>query len=130
MTRPEKEEIYKCDLCGNMAEILKGDGAPLFCCGRTMDLQEEQTADATKEKHVPIIKKIDGGYKITVGNAIHPMEKEHFIKWIELKADGKSYKQFLKLGDTPEAIFKTDAINVSAREYCSLHGLWKKENCN
>ncbi len=125
MTNPKKSEIYKCDLCGNIAEILKGGGAPLFCCGKPMTFKEEQTADSTKEKHVPVIEKVDGGYKVTVGSTIHPMEEKHHIEWIELTADGKSCKEFLKAGDAPEATFKTDATNVSAREYCNLHGLWK-----
>lgn len=85
----------------------------------------ENTVDAAKEKHVPVIEKIDGGYKVKVGSVAHPMEEKHYIQWIELIADGKSLFQFLKPGDTPEAVFKVDAASVSAREYCNLHGLWK-----
>jgi superoxide reductase len=85
----------------------------------------ENTVDAAKEKHVPVIEKIDGGYMVKVGDVPHPMEEKHWIQWIELIADGKSYFQFLDAGQTPEADFKIDAASVSAREYCNLHGLWK-----
>jgi superoxide reductase len=79
------------------------------------------------EKHVPMIEKIDGGFKVQVGSVAHPMEADHFIEWIEVIADGKSYRQFLSPGEAPEAVFKIDAANVTAREYCNLHGHWKAE---
>jgi superoxide reductase len=88
-------------------------------------LRKENTVDAAKEKHVPVIEKVDGGYKVKVGSVPHPMEEKHYIEWVELIADGKTYRQFLKPGQTPEAIFKIDAASVAAREYCNLHGLWK-----
>jgi superoxide reductase len=84
----------------------------------------ENTVDAAKEKHVPVIEKKDGGYKVTVGTVIHPMEEKHHIQWIELLADGVSHRKFLKPGSTPDAFFAVDAQDVSAREYCTLHGLW------
>jgi superoxide reductase len=90
-----------------------------------MQLLDEKTADATTEKHVPVIEKIDGGYKVKVGSVPHPMEEKHFIEWIELLADGKAYRQFLKPNDAPEAVFKIDADSVNAREHCNVHGLWK-----
>ncbi|HPS88087.1 MAG TPA: desulfoferrodoxin family protein, partial [Spirochaetota bacterium] len=90
-----------------------------------MVLLEEKTADKTTEKHVPLIEKTADGYKITVGSTLHPMEEKHFIEWIELLAEGISYKKFLKPGDKPEAVFKTDAANITAREHCNIHGLWK-----
>ena len=77
---------------------------------------------------MPVIEKIDGGYKVTVGSVAHPMTEEHYIPWIELIADGQSLTAFLKPGDKPEAVFKTDAAKVTAREYCNLHGVWKAEN--
>ena len=121
----KQSQIYKCDKCGNIVEILHPGAVDLICCGQPMTLLEEKTADKTTEKHVPIIEKISDGYKITVGSTIHPMEEKHFIEWIELLAEGISYKKFLKPGDKPEAIFKTDAVNVTAREHCNIHGLWK-----
>jgi len=85
----------------------------------------ENTTDAAKEKHVPVVEKIDGGYKISVGSTLHPMADDHYIEWIELLADGKAYRQFLSPGDEPIATFTVEAATVSAREFCNKHGLWK-----
>ncbi len=121
----EKSQIYKCDKCGNIVEVLHVGETALFCCGQPMTLLEEKTADKTTEKHVPLIEKTSDGYKITVGSTLHPMEEKHFIEWIELLSEGISYKKFLKPGDKPEALFKTDATNITAREHCNIHGLWR-----
>lgn len=121
----QRLEVYKCDLCGNIVQVLHGGGGELVCCGQPMKKLTENTVDAAKEKHVPVIEKIAGGFKVKVGGVPHPMEAKHYIEWIELIADGKSYFQFLAPGATPEATFMTDAQSVSAREYCNLHGLWK-----
>lgn len=121
----EKLQVYKCELCGNIVEVLHGGVGELVCCGQPMTLQTENTVDAAKEKHVPVIEKVTGGYKVKVGAVAHPMEEKHHIEWIELIAENKAYRQFLKPGDAPEAFFATDASSVSAREYCNLHGLWK-----
>jgi superoxide reductase len=121
----EQLQVYKCEACGNIVEVLHGGEGELVCCGKPMVLVTENTVDAAKEKHVPVIEKVEGGYKVKVGSVPHPMEEKHYIEWVELIADGKAYRQFLKPGQTPEAIFKIDAANVSAREYCNLHGLWK-----
>ncbi len=118
-------EIYKCEVCGNIVEVLHGGAGQLVCCNQPMELQKENTVDAAREKHVPVIEKIDGGYKVKVGSVPHPMEEKHYIEWIELIADGQAYRQFLNPGDAPEAVFKVDAESVSAREFCTLHGLWK-----
>jgi len=118
-------EVYKCELCGNIVEVLHGGGGELVCCGEPMKLYEEKTADAATEKHVPVIEKVEGGIKVTVGSVPHPMTDEHCIEWIELLADGKAYRQFLKPGDAPEALFPVVAEGVSARELCNVHGLWK-----
>jgi len=95
------------------------------CCGKPMVLQKENTVDAAKEKHIPVIEKTSDGVKVKIGAVQHPMEEKHFIQWIELLADGKAYRQFLKPGDAPEAVFCVKADKVTAREYCNLHGLWK-----
>jgi len=121
----KKLEIYKCMICGNIVEVNHSGAGQLVCCGEPMKLLVENTTDATKEKHVPVIEKIAGGYLVKVGSVAHPMEEKHYIEWIELLADGKSYKQYLAPGQKPEATFKIDAAQVSAREYCNLHGLWK-----
>jgi len=118
-------EIYKCEVCGNIVEVLHNGVGELVCCGQPMKLFRENTVDAAKEKHVPVIEKVPGGYRVKIGSVPHPMEEKHYIEWIELLADGKAYRTFLKPGDKPEAIFQTDAARVSAREYCNLHGLWK-----
>jgi superoxide reductase len=122
---PDKLEIYRCEACGNMVEVIHGGGADLVCCGENMALMVENTVDAAIEKHVPVIEKVDGGVKVKVGDVAHPMEEKHFIEWIEIIVDGKVERQFLNPGEAPEAVFKTDASNVTAREYCNLHGLWK-----
>lgn len=121
----EQLQVYKCEACGNIVEVLHGGEGELVCCGKPMVLMKENTVDAAKEKHVPVIEKVDGGYKVKVGSAAHPMEEKHYIEWVELIADGKAYRQFLKPGQAPEAVFKIDAAGVTAREYCNLHGLWK-----
>ena len=121
----KKLQIYKCNKCGNIVEVLHGGVGELVCCGEPMELLDEKTADATTEKHVPVIEKIEGGYKVKVGSVRHPMTEEHFIEWIELLADGKAYRQFLEPGVEPEAIFHVEGNSVSAREHCNVHGLWK-----
>ena len=121
----QKLQIYKCDVCGNIVEMVHEGKGQLICCGEPMKLFEEKTADSSKEKHVPVVEKIDGGFKVTVGSVPHPMEEKHYIEWIEIIADGKAYREFLKPGNPPEATFMIDAEKVTAREYCNVHGLWK-----
>jgi superoxide reductase len=128
----EKLQVYKCDVCGIIVEVLESGAGELVCCGQPMTQQEEKTEDAATEKHVPYIEKTNEGVKVKVGqNTAHPMEDKHYIQWIELLVDGKAYRQFLKPGDTPEAFFYVcgcptcRAQYLSAREYCNIHGLWK-----
>ena len=121
----EKLQVYKCEICGNIVEVLHEGKGELVCCGEPMKLYTENTVDAAKEKHVPVVEKVSGGVKVTVGSVLHPMEEKHYIEWIEIIADGKAYRQFLKPGDVPEATFNVDAQDISVREYCNLHGLWK-----
>ena len=121
----EKLQIYKCEVCGNIVEVLHTGAGQLVCCGKPMKLFVENTVDAAKEKHVPVIEKTASGYKVKVGGVAHPMEEKHYIEWIELIADGKAYRQFLNPGDVPEAAFDIQAKQAIAREYCNLHGLWK-----
>jgi len=118
-------KIYRCGVCGNIVHgIHAGDGT-LVCCGKNMIELDEQTTDYKIEKHVPIIEKYENGYLVKVGITDHPMEEKHYIEWIELIADGISYRKYLNPSDKPRAFFCIDADKVSAREYCNLHFLWK-----
>lgn len=121
----EQLQVYKCDVCGNIVEVMHAGTGELVCCGQPMKLFRENTVDAAKEKHVPVLEKTGDGFKVKVGSVAHPMEEKHWIEWVELIADGKVYRQFLKPGQTPEASFCIKAAKVTAREYCNLHGLWK-----
>jgi len=123
---PEKNQVYKCKVCGTIAEILHEGAGALVCCNQPMELQSENSVDAALEKHVPVIEKTEKGFLVKVGEVEHPMEESHYIEWIEVIANGKVYRKFLKPGDKPEAEFCIDAEEITAREYCNLHGLWKK----
>jgi len=122
----KKLQVYKCEICGNIVSVLHAAGGILVCCGQPMTLMAEKTEDSAVEKHVPFIIKAEGKVTVKVGeNIAHPMEEKHYIEWIELQVDGKSYYQFLKPGDKPEAVFCVDGDEMIAREYCNVHGLWK-----
>ena len=119
-------QVYHCDLCGNIVEVVHAGSAALVCCGRPMDLYVENTVDAAKEKHVPVIEKIKGGFKVKIGATPHPMEEKHYIEWIELLADGRLCRQSLSPGDSPQAMFECSCeAEFTARALCNIHGLWK-----
>ena len=118
-------DVFKCQLCGHIVELVHDGKGQLVCCNQPMTALTENTVDAAKEKHVPVIEMTDSGIKVKVGSVAHPMQQEHYIEWIELLADGKAYRQFLNPGDVPEALFAVKADKVNARELCNLHGLWK-----
>lgn len=120
----KEKQIYKCNICGNIVEVLHAGVGELVCCGQPMELLSEKTEDEGQEKHVPVIEKTDSGIKVKVGSVPHPMEEAHYIEWIEVIADGKIYRKFLKPGDAPEAKFCLDTVDIQAREYCNVHGLW------
>ncbi len=119
--------IYKCEICGNIVEVLHTGAGALVCCGKEMKYFKENTTEGTKEKHIPVIETTQNGYIVKVGSVEHPMEEKHYIEWIELIADDKSYRKFLKPGDKPQAEFCITAKKIEVREYCNLHGLWKAE---
>ena len=122
----ELNQVYKCNICGNIVEMVHAGQGQLVCCGQPMEfLAEKHEEEGLAEKHVPVIEKSEKGYRVKVGSVPHPMEEAHYIEWIELMADGKTYKKFLEPGDQPEAEFCIEAGNVSARAYCNVHGLWK-----
>jgi superoxide reductase len=119
-------EIYKCNICGNIVEVLHSGVGELVCCGEPMELMNEKTEDSSVEKHVPYIEKTGDGVLVKVGqNQDHPMEEKHYIEWIQIIADGVAYRKFLKPSDKPQAMFQIKADKIEAREYCNIHGLWK-----
>ncbi len=123
----KQNQIYKCNICGNIVEVLHEGEGQLVCSGQPMELLMEKTEDEGFEKHVPVIEKTETGIKVKVSSIPHPMEENHYIEWIEIIADGKSYREFLRPGDEPEVEFNIDTKveEIESREYCNLHGLWK-----
>jgi len=121
----ELKQVYKCSICGNIVEVLHAGIGELVCCGEPMELLKEKTDETGNEKHVPVIEKTETGIKVKVGSIPHPMEEKHYIEWIEIIADGISYRKFLKPGEKPEAEFEIKVGKIEAREYCSIHGLWR-----
>jgi superoxide reductase len=119
-------EIYKCNVCGNMVEVVHAGGGELVCCGQPMVALQEQTADSSTEKHVPVVEREGSGYRVKVGSVPHPMTEEHYIEWIEIMFNDKVGRRFLEPGAPAEAFFDgIEADEVTAREYCNVHGLWK-----
>ncbi len=118
-------QIYKCEICGNIVSVLHEGADALVCCGEPMNLLEENTTDAAREKHVPVIEKVEGGFKVMVGSVPHPMEEKHYIEWVEVVVGDRTCRAFLKPGVKPEATFNIDADKITAREHCNVHGLWK-----
>jgi len=122
----ETLEVYKCQVCGIVAEVLDGGAGELICCGQPMvQMSEKGIADEGKEKHVPVIETTDDGIKVKIGSVPHPMEPMHFIQWIEVVAGGRTYRQFLQPGQAPEAAFCVKAEGIIVREMCNKHGLWR-----
>ena len=128
-------QIYKCNICGNIVEVLHTGVGELVCCGEPMKLQEENTVDGAGEKHLPIIEELHAnvcqgkdGVKIKVGEIEHPMDEGHYIEWIEIiTSDGRRGKKFLQPGEKPEVEFHTRIEVVGARAYCNVHGLWEMQ---
>jgi len=119
------KQVYRCNVCGNIVEVLHTGKGELVCCGQPMELLQEKVIEVGQEMHVPVVETTDTVTKVKVAGVPHPMEKEHYIEWIEITTDGGSYRQFLKPGSKPEAEFEIGGQKVSAREYCNIHGLWK-----
>lgn len=123
----QRKEIYKCEMCGNIVEVLHGGGGNLVCCGQDMTLLKENTVDASVEKHVPVIERSGNTYKVKVGSVPHPMEEKHYIEFIELITEARVYRAYLDPGKPPEASFDVSGDVLGAREYCNMHGLWKSD---
>ena len=120
-------QTYTCEVCGNITEVVHASGGTLSCCNQPMKHLEENTVDAAKEKHVPVATLEGGKLKVTVGSVAHPMDENHFIEWVEvIKGDGTIMREHLSPGSEPTAIFPIDTDQVVVREYCTLHGLWKR----
>jgi superoxide reductase len=117
-------EVYKCEVCGNIVEVIRVGGGELVCCNQPMILMQPKTEDQGKEKHVPVIEKTDTGVKVKVGSVPHPMEEKHFIEWVAVDTDRGPFRKFLKAGEAPEAEFHIKENVLGAREFCNVHGLW------
>ncbi|MFC1988176.1 desulfoferrodoxin, partial [Chloroflexota bacterium] len=114
-----QKQVYRCNVCGNIVEVLHAGQGELVCWGQPMELLQEKTTDVGSEKHVPVVETTGKEIKVKVGDVAHPMEEKHYIEWIGVIANGVSYRKFLRPGDKPEAEFEISAQNVVAREYCT-----------
>lgn len=119
-------EVYKCEACGNMVIAIHEGGGDLVCCGEEMVLMTENTVDAAKEKHVPVMTKDGDKIIVNVGEVDHPMEEKHYIEWIEVMVGDTCFTKILKPGDAPHAEFCACGLSgdITVRAYCNLHGLW------
>ena len=121
----ERYQIYKCDSCETIVEVLDGGTGTLACCDNPMALLVAKNDDQGQEKHVPVIEKNSSDVNVKIGSIPHPMEADHYIEWIELAGEDNTHLKFLRPGDKPEANFTTTDEKVSSREFCSVHGLWQ-----
>jgi len=117
-------QVYKCEVCGNIVQVLHAGKGELVCCNQPMKLLEEKTKEQGREKHVPVAEKTDKGIKVEVGSVPHPMEEKHYIEWIEVQTNKGISTKFLNPGDEPRAEFVIEGDIVKTREYCNIHGLW------
>ncbi len=122
----ELNQIYKCNVCGNIIEMVHNGVGELVCCGQPMKFKQEKTEDHTQTAHRPVIEKNDTGVIVRVGEVAHPMESEHHIEWIEIITEHRTYRKALDLDQEPQAEFFVEAEHITARAYCNMHGLWKK----
>lgn len=118
--------FYRCEICGNIVDLIKNGGGQLVCCSKHMAKLEANSTDAAQEKHVPVVEIKDGKIYITVGSVEHPMIEQHYIEWIAVVTDKGVERVTLLPGEKPQAVF-TDKGNSIVYAYCNLHGLWKLE---
>lgn len=122
-------ELYKCDICGNIVEVVVEGAGELVCCGQPMRLLQAGTNDdASTEKHVPVFSKTEtNGMEIRVGAEPHPMIPEHYVMFIEVISADKNYvkRKYLHPDEKPELVIDKYINNSLAREYCNIHGLWE-----
>lgn len=121
-------QVFKCGVCGNIVEVVHASSGELVCCGQVMIAQTENTVEASLEKHVPVVEIVGDKVKVKVGSVPHPMETAHYIEWIEVLTSVRVYRKYLTpdLNKEAEAEFTVEGEVVEIREYCNLHGLWKK----
>ena len=117
-------EVYKCGVCGNITKVVHASVGTLVCCGQPMVLQQEKTAGAGKEKHVPVVEKTAKGIIVKIGAVPHPMEEKHYIEWVEVRTGENVYIRGFKPNEKPEAEFPVTGTNVKVRAFCNVHGLW------
>ena len=117
-------EVYKCSVCGNIIKVVHASGGTLVCCGQPMELQQEKTTDAGREKHVPVVEKTAKGIMVKIGSVPHPMEEKHYIEWVEVRAGDKICIKGFKPGEKPEAEFPVADTGLKVRAFCNVHGLW------
>ncbi|MBR6164206.1 desulfoferrodoxin [bacterium] len=122
----EKMQVYKCEICGNVAEVLHSGAGELVCCGKPMKLLNEKTEDLGAEKHVPVVEITDGKMFVKVGSMPHPSEENHYIEYIEVISRDNKYikRKYLSPGEKPELELKPRYKDFAMRAYCNLHGLW------
>jgi superoxide reductase len=125
-------DLYKCEICGNIVEVVVNGEGELSCCGQPMDLMQANSIEQELlgEKHVPIIEETDVGVNIRVGSVPHPMEDNHYIVFIEAMSEDKKYlkRKYLFPHEEPVLKLKCNCHDVIAREFCNIHGLWISEN--
>jgi superoxide reductase len=120
-------EVYKCDHCGNIVEIVHASKGALACCDQPMTLVKENSVDAAVEKHVPVLSLNGTTAAVKVGSVAHPMDPDHYIEFIELLTAARIYRAELSPGKAPEASFDVHGEVIGARAYCNKHGLWKNQ---
>lgn len=121
----QRDQVFKCQVCGNIVEVLHAAAGELSCCGQPMLCLKENTTEAALEKHIPVVTHTTAGLNAAVGSVAHPMEEKHYIEWIEVLADGRTHRQYLAPGEQPSAEFCLTPGAAVVREYCNLHGLWR-----
>jgi superoxide reductase len=123
----EINQVYKCNVCGNIVEMVHQGAGELICCGQPMELRQEKSEEEGTEKHKPIIDRTGKGVIVKIGSMPHPMESQHYIEWIEAVTENKVYRKYLEPGQDPKAEFFIETENISARAYCNVHGLWSSK---
>jgi len=125
MDMTERNQVWKCEVCGNIVEVIHTGPGELVCCGQPMVLLEAKYTEAGGyEKHLPVVEKSGDTYTVKVGSVEHPMLEKHWIEWIALDTDEGVLRKFLNPGDKPAAVFTTKDKVKQARELCNLHGHW------